>query len=272
MEQDRVSDNDFPTPSEFFLSVAMYKPYKWNDASLDKVLDLTKFTGSIDTYCVECKDRSLFVVQYPHISAVREDFHTKIQKPFICVIEAKCSRVKQHIACYVFRIHQKDGVTKIGQYPSAADAAKQELKNYRKVLTDEHQKGYTKALGLFSYGVGAGSIVYLRKIFEHLVEETYQEARKDEAWMSIHGEAYPTHKMANKLAALEDFLPSDLVQHPRLYGFLSQGLHGLSEEECLKLFPMLRLAIEFILSQKLERLNAKQRREELEKLLNSTQT
>lgn len=60
-----MSDNDFPTPSEFFLSVAMYKAYNWGDTNLDKVLELTQFTGSIDTYCVECKDRSLFVVEYP---------------------------------------------------------------------------------------------------------------------------------------------------------------------------------------------------------------
>ncbi len=266
-----MSDNNFPTPSEFFLSVAMYEAYKWSDTSFDKVLALIKFTGSIDTYCVECKDRTLFVVEYPPMSPIREDLCTKFKNPFMCVIEARCSRVKQHIACYAFRIHEEDGVTKIGQYPSAADAAKQDLKIYRKVLNEEHLKGYTKALGLFSHGVGAGSIVYLRKIFEHLVEEAYQEATKDDDWMSTHGGTYPTLKMANKVTALEDFLPSDLVQHPRLYGFLSQGLHGCSEAECLKLFPMLRLAIEYILSQKVERLNAKQRREELEKLLNSAQ-
>ncbi|KHS88642.1 hypothetical protein RC86_16670 [Pectobacterium brasiliense] len=272
MEQDKVSDNDFPTPNEFFLSVAMYETYKWDDTIFDKVLDLCKFQGAIDTYCVECKDRSLFVVNYPDHWASRADFRTKLQDPYILVVQAKCSRVKQHIACYVFRVYEKDGVTKIGQYPSAADAAKQDLKKYRKVLNEEHQKGYTKALGLFSHGVGAGSIVYLRKIFEHLIEEAHQEASKDGAWMSAHGERYLRLKMANKVKVLKDFLPSDLVQHPKLYGFLSQGLHNCPEEECLKLFPMLRLAIEFILSQKLERLDKKQRREALEKLLNSTQT
>lgn len=266
-----MSDNDFPTPGEFFLTVAMYEAYKWSDTSFDKVLELTQFTGSIDTYCVECQDRSLFVVDYPPVSAFLESFRDKVKKPFICKVEAKCSRVKQHIACYVFRIHEKDGVTKIGQYPSVADAAKQDLKTYRKVLNEEHQKGFTKALGLFSHGVGAGSIVYLRKIFEHLIEEAHQEARENEEWMSTHEEAYPTLKMANKVATLGGFLPSDLVQHPRLYGFLSQGLHGRSEEECLKLFPMLRLAIEYILDQKLEKLKAKQRRKELEKLLDSTE-
>lgn len=266
-----MSDNDFPTPNEFFLSVAMYETYKWDDASFDKVVSLSQFQGSIDTYCVECKDRSLFVVEYPPISATRQNPRSIFKNPYICVIQANCSRVKQHIACYTFRIHEKDGVTKIGQYPSAADAAKQDIKNYRKVLDEEHQKGYTKALGLFSHGVGAGSIVYLRKIFEHLIEEAYQEASKDGEWMSAHGEKYQTLKMAGKIKALKDFLPSDLVQHPRLYGSLSQGLHNYSEEECLKLFPMLRLAIDFILSQKLEEVHKKQRREELEKLLNSTQ-
>jgi hypothetical protein len=271
MDQDQVSDNNFPTPNEFFLSVAMYESHKWNDNNFDKVLGLCAFKGSIDTYCVECKDRSLFVVEYPDFPATRADFRTKLKNPYICVIQAKCSRVNQHIACYAFRLHEKDGVTKIGQYPSAADAAKQDLKKYRKVLNEEHQKGYTKALGLFSHGVGAGSIVYLRKIFEHLIEEAHQEAGRSESWVSAHGKAYPTFKMANKVKALKEFLPSDLVQHPKLYGFLSQGLHNLPEEECLKLFPMLRLAIEFILTQKLEKLEKKQRHEELEKLLNSAQ-
>ncbi len=266
-----MSDNDFPTPHEFFVSVSMYKSYKWDDTSFDKVLELTKFKGSIDTYCVECEDRSLFVVGYPDLRESRDALRNKLQKPYICAIQARCSRINEHIACYVFRLHEKDGVTKIGQYPSVADASRQDLKNYRKVLSDEHQQGFSKAIGLFSHGVGAGSIVYLRKIFEALVEEAHQEASQDTAWMSKHGEAYPTLKMGSKVKSLEDFLPSDLVQHPRLYGFLSQGLHSLPEKECLQLFPMLKLAIEFILGQKLEKLERIQKREVLDKLLNSTQ-
>ena len=267
-----MSDNDFPTPHEFFVSVPMYKTYKWDDTSFNNVLGIAKFQGSIDTYCVECKDRSLFVVAYPDLGLARADIRDRLQRPYICVIQAKCSRVNEHVACYVFRLHEKDGVTKIGQYPSAADTAKQDLKKYRKVLSDEHQKGYTKAVGLFAHGVGAGSIVYLRKIFEALVEEAHQEAIQDAAWLSAHGAEYSALRMGEKVAALDKFLPSDLVQHPRLYGFLSQGLHGLTEDKCLELFPMLMMAVEFILDQKLEKLEKKQKREALDKLLNNTQT
>ena len=272
MEQAQVPENNFPTPHELFVSVPMYKTYKWDDTNFEKVLALTRFQGSIDTYCVECKDRSLFVVDYAEFGPTRKDFRTKLQKPYICVIKGKCSRVNEHVACYVFRLHEKDGVTKIGQYPSAADTAKQDLKKYRKVLSDEHQKGYTKAVGLFAHGVGAGSIVYLRKIFEALVEEAHQEAIQDAAWLSAHGAEYSALRMGEKVAALDKFLPSDLVQHPRLYGFLSQGLHGLTEDKCLELFPMLMMAVEFILDQKLETLEKKQKREALDKLLNNTQT
>ncbi|MBD8091968.1 hypothetical protein IFT48_18390 [Pseudomonas fluorescens] len=266
-----MSNDNFPTPHEFFVSVPMYKSYKWNDNNFEKVLALTKFTGSIDTYCVACKDRTLFTVRYPEMTDLRGDDRTRFQKPYICVIKARCSRTDEHIACYVFRLHEEDGITKIGQYPSAADAAIQGLKNYQKVLDNEHKQCLTKAIGLFSFGVGAGSIVYLRKIFEALIEEAHQEASKEPNWLAEYGAAYARLKMGNKVKSLHNFLPSDLVKHPNLYGFLSKGLHNLPEQECLRLFPMLRLAIEYILSKKLERQDEKLRSQELERFLNSAQ-
>ena len=37
-----------------------------------------------------------------------------------------------------------------------------------------------------------------------------------------------------------------------LYGVLSQGVHELTEDECLSYFPVLKLSIELILDRKIE--------------------
>ncbi|SFI44198.1 hypothetical protein [Nitrosomonas sp. Nm34] len=48
-------------------------------------------------------------------------------------------------------------------------------------------------------------------------------------------------------------MPSFLVKHPEMYSLLSKGSHELSEEDGLSYFKMLRIGIELILDEKLER-------------------
>ena len=58
---------------------------------------------------------------------------------------------------------------KIGQYPSVADLSFPELKEYRKVMSKEDEKELKRAIGLFAAGIGVGSFVYLRRIFERII-------------------------------------------------------------------------------------------------------
>lgn len=266
-----MSETDFPLPEDFILNSVLYQNYPLTDATFPGISKFVYYRGTLDTYCVECGSKSVFRIQPSglatgapaYLRAVLDDTH-------IHLVKAECSRKDSHLACYVFRMGLDAGVTKIGQFPSKSDADKEALKKYRKVLSNEHQSSLATAVGLFSHGVGAGSIVYLRKIFEALIEEAHVEACEDPSWVAAHEAGYKKLKMSGKVEALESFLPSDLVSHPRLYGFLSAGLHTLTEKECKALFPMLKLAIEFILDQKLDKYFQKAKRAELEKLLNGT--
>jgi hypothetical protein len=58
--------------------------------------------------------------------------------------------------------------------------------------------------------------------------------------------------MEDKVEILKEFLPSQLVEAKSIYGILGKGVHELTEEECLKYFPPLKLSIELILNQKIE--------------------
>ncbi len=267
-----MSETDFPPPQEFILSSGLYQNYPLTDKTFPGISKFVYYRGTLDTYCVECGSKSVFKILPSGLANGPPAYlRPTLGDTHIHLVKAECSRDDSHKACYMFRMGLEVGVTKIGQFPSKSDADKEALKKYRKVLSDEHQSSFATAVGLFSHGVGAGSIVYLRKIFEALIEGAHAEACEDPSWVAAHEAGYKKLKMSDKVKALEAFLPSDLVSHPKLYGFLSAGLHTLTEQKCKALFPMLKLAIEFILDQKLDKHFQKVKRAELNKLLNGTQ-
>lgn len=71
---------------------------------------------------------------------------------------------------------------KIGQFPSVADLIFPELKEYRKVMTEEDGKEFKRAVGLFASGIGIGSFVYLRRIFECIILTASQKAKRKKKW------------------------------------------------------------------------------------------
>ena len=158
-----------------------------------------------------------------------------------------CSRNELHLA-YFFFLFNNRVLTKVGQYPSLADLAETELRAYRKVLSQEDYHELTKAVGLASHGVGIGSFVYLRRIFERLIEEARVEAAKDSGW---NDGDFQKVRMEDKIELLKSHLPSFLVEQRRLYNILSKGIHVLSEEECKDAFPILKTGIELMLDEKI---------------------
>jgi hypothetical protein len=65
--------------------------------------------------------------------------------------------------------------------------------------------------------------------------------------------AFESSRMDEKIVILKNHLPTFLIENRLLYGIMSRGVHTLSEDECLSAFPMVRLGIELILDEQLER-------------------
>jgi hypothetical protein len=101
-----------------------------------------------------------------------------------------------------------------------------DIKKYKKVLKDKYSE-FSKAVGLASHGVGIGSFVYLRRVFESLIEEAYLTQRNSADW---NEKSYIESKMDGRIKILEGVLPEFLVQNRTLYGILSKGIHELSEQ------------------------------------------
>lgn len=161
-------------------------------------------------------------------------------------------------------------IRKIGQYPSMADMQYFESGKYRRVLKKQY-RDYSLALGLLASGVGCGSFIYLRRVFEFLVERLHEECIGMERWDE---EKYKKYDFNDKIRMLERFgkviIPNELEQvRNKIYGVLSKGVHQSSDQECMEIFPYVKYALEMIMDEQIVQLEKKEKLRELQKRLNS---
>lgn len=156
-------------------------------------------------------------------------------------------------------------ISKVGQYPSVADFHIGQVHKYNKVLLKDKMREFTKAIGLAANGVGIGSFVYLRRIFESLVFEAFEAALAQDE--KFDKDTFATAKMNEKIKMLSGYLPDFLVENHTIYGILSKGIHELSEDVCNGHFSILRESIEMILDEKLDAYQKEQKKKSIRQAL-----
>lgn len=158
-------------------------------------------------------------------------------------VQLKCQR---HGHSYSYYFDLKNGtLQKVGQLPSMEDIAFSDIEKYRNVLGKAYFSELHRAGGLASYGVGIGSFVYLRRIFERLIYQHKEEFDPGGTKLS----QFSGLRMDEKVSALSAVLPAAVIKNKAAYSILSKGLHELSETECSKHFPVVRAAIILMLEQ-----------------------
>jgi hypothetical protein len=231
-----------PTANEFCLTVPLYEPFQYDDNEDNPFFHLEHFDSTLDFHCPECGQHSVFTAQKNTYSKQNQYIN------YVFSLQFRCSRKPAHQALFIFRAH-RGNLQKIGQLPSLADLAMPDLRKYRQVLGNESFKELTRAIGLVTHGVGVGAFVYLRRIFESLIEQAHITISTASTWDE---DAYIKARMDQRIELLKEHLPDFLVQNRGLYSILSVGVHTLTEAECLASFPAVRLAIELILDDLLE--------------------
>lgn len=254
MKVDEDNLNTLPNISDFYLNVPLYKSFTFNDQQRGALLELYHFKGHIDCYCILCQQPSVFHTDNSVMLLLAPDSNPSPrlvgENNRIIQHEFSCSRNEEHQLFFFFLIHNNT-ITKIGQYPSLADLAAVEIRKYRSILGNDLWLEFSKAVGLTSHGIGIGAFVYLRRIFENLVEEAHQRQIAFNGWDE---DLYKKSRMDEKISLLKHSLPDFLVENKSVYSILSKGIHELKEDECLGIFPKIKLGIELILDEKLEQL------------------
>jgi len=217
-------------------------PYFWYDEHEDEIngrpladelISVHLFDNMPDSYYA-CNEKTWSWIN----NSIKEDTRLMVFK-FVCAMD------NTHHLDYIV-LTNGNIMKKIGQFPSVADLSFPELKEYRKVMTKEDEKELKRAIGLYASGIGVGSFVYLRRIFERIIVTASNKAMEDG---KIIKEDYDKAHVDDKIKMLADYLPGLLVNNTVFYGIVSKGIHELSEEECIEYFPIMKSFIMMILRQ-----------------------
>jgi len=244
-----------PTVSDFLLNVPLYKVYAFNKEDYRELSELRNYEGPLDCQCLGCSSKSVFKERKGYKSY---EEHYALQSG-VFKVNLTCSRDSTHYLDFYFLVNGLS-IQKIGQYPSLADLEQVEIEKYRGILDKHLYTEFSKAIGLSSHGIGIGSFVYLRRIFENLVYSAFNSLEAE----SVTREDFERMRMDEKIKLLKDHLPSFLVQNRSIYSILSKGIHSLTEQETLEVFPAIKLGIELILDEKLEQDEKQKKIEEAE--------
>lgn len=267
-----------PSPTDFVFKTPLYELISWKDEDAQienaefqgiegnelEIQNIVCFKGKVDGYCAECAKESTF----QRIDKVPNTWDTSwfMASRKTLGFTLTCARNEEHKIEIIYKVLPEfEGIIKIGQFPTIASLMKGDVNRYRKILKKQFSE-YTRAIGLISHGVGIGSFVYLRRIFEVLIEEAHQQAIGNEKdW---NEEEYGKLRMGEKIKELKNYLPKFLVDNAKMYGILSKGIHELSEQETMEYFPAVKLGVELILDEKIKIQEQKNKEKEASELLN----
>lgn len=252
------------TTQEFIFDIPLYQKIEGPDAQqiLKELCEVLR--PKYDGYNAQRSIESTYTVYYKPECRHNLTFqmnanvskHQMYERAETWHLSLKCGRYGDELDIFVL-IDKDKSIMKVGQYPSVAAIHIGQIKQYDKLLSKEDLKEFTRAIGLAANGVGIGSFVYLRRIFENLIEDAYNQALSNG---DVEEETFVRMRMDEKIGALKDYLPKTLVEIKQIYGILSKGIHELSEKECLVYFDAMRTGIEIILDDKLEQKKREEKR------------
>lgn len=225
-------------PEELIKNIILEHSYMWENEECVYAHDsaLNKWKQRLDFFREKCLD------QYGNFTAT-----------------AKCKR--GHEFQSTFHVTKDWDLIKIGQYPSRMEFERY-IKDYSKVLSKENSRELNSAIGLATHGVGAGSYVYLRRVFERLVFDIFNKEYKGEVTL----DQFISKKMEEKLKTLNIHF-NDEINKKLLYGILSKGIHELEEAECRQYFNVVLQALLIILEEQFEKNEKIKREKEIAKLI-----
>ena len=270
-----IMDNKF---DKFLCETGLYEKLAISIDDKDDLVEFLKGQVKPDVFCVECKENRVFNGKTNKVNIPKQDhivmpiyhennpelnaaighsinqreinkFQEFVKKNRVTMLKYQCSKDENHQLIYIILLTDSY-IMKIGQHPSYRDIESPQIKKFQKVLGNYYPELST-AIRLYSVNVGIGSFVYLRRIIEKLVYDTFKEAEAAGALtdQQFEFQADGEHRngMEEKIKLLKGFLPDLITDHPKIYGVVSKGIHELSEEECFEYFPVLKDGIIMIM-------------------------
>ena len=238
------------TPYQFYLQTPLYQPVKIKDFTEDWDW------GTFDAYSSTLKSDTTYKILVKNLGIATFNngsptwngqgyfYQNRLQAELICL------RSQEIIKIFLF---ENDGILcKVGQWPSLADLQYGKVdQQFSQVLDDKYLKSFKKAIGLAAHGEHIGSYVHLRRVFENLIWDLFDENKSN---IELTTEGFKKLRMQDKIKKLQNYLPEGVreMNAHTIYSALSKGIHELEEEECGEYFEILKLSIELILEERMK--------------------
>lgn len=225
------------------------------------------YNERVELYCTECERMRVFaadknITDVPNIRSPHFTHRITDKPSFFKTF--RCSQDEKHKRLYSFIVVGNE-IVKVAEYPSKYDSVRNTFNTYKKVLDKEKITEIAKASQLESYGYPIASLLYYRRIFEHLILQTFIESDIPE---KISEHEFRARRMENKVDYIKEYLPDYFTQNSHMYGVLSKGIHELEEKECQEYLPVVKTIIFYSLDEAVDKKNKELRKIEVSKKLN----
>ena len=263
----------------FVLSEPLYKTVEFDAKWYSSFAGFSRMI--YHDYCDYCSENSVFEWNYDlsfhDIFCKLAEYNKDSQSPIFRSITEPYRNQPVFIDYLFFctgckRIHyytlmfKGNTVTKIGQYPSLASKEEHEIQKYKRLkVIKKYYIELIRSVNAYSQHMGIASFVYLRRIYEHIIETEYSKLPNEEQ--------NPKAKFDDKMKAVDNklhIIPPELdSQKSKIYSVLSKGIHEYEEDECYELYPAMKTIILLMLENYLSDKESKQQLKEIEKTLKS---
>lgn len=253
--------------SEFITSAPLYSKLEVRDGPFG----MADYHGlTFDFYCPNCIDGKTFELEvYPNRVSWNDDYCKDTKGKILNTTHYKgtckhCNQYKIDIVLNTFTeeeiviAHGKNRtkvyIRKIGQYPPFEITPEGYLLKY---LNKEDKENYKKGLLLLSQSYGIGAYAYFRRIVENEILRIIEDISKldfadGEKVKDLLTKYNENHQMTNLIEGIYKFLPDSLKSLGHnpikvLHDQLSQGIHSLSEDNCLDKAKMIDVLLKFVI-------------------------
>lgn len=232
--------------------------YVWREFKKPRINRSSLLINEIDAFCEHCDQRRPF-----------QDLRSRGGGTGMRVEALKTGTTYFTFSCVSCRKSQRDylveqlvdGETiKIQKYGERPRAKLSRNRALQKFLKDDLEN-YEKAFICLSHEYGIAAFAYFRRVVENnifrlldLVQEDAQASSEDPELLSalqeLRGDAPMSEKIRLANKALPNHLkPDGLNPLGKLYQVLSEGVHALSEEECLEKAKSTSECLTFLISE-----------------------
>lgn len=232
--------------------------YTWAEFKKPKANRSSLWIGAIDSFCEKCG-----MVRPFHDMRSRgggAGMAVKALSTGTSYFEFTCVTCRKEHHKYLLEQIIGDETIKFQKYGQLPRRHLERDSALQKFFSDDSDN-YEKAVVCLSHGYGIAAFAYLRRIVENntiklidLVSDDVKSSEADPKILELLSELRKESPMSDKIKIANEALPvylkpDGLNPLGRLYQVLSEGVHSLSDEECLNRANIVKECLKYLISE-----------------------